>query len=211
LTILFVKGIVPSMDDLEVIRDPAAAMSALDPIRARLLAGLNEPASAATLAARVGLPRQKVNYHLRTLEAHGLVSVAEERQWGGLTERLLVASATSYVVSPAALGPVAVDPGRNSDRLSASYLVALAARVVAEVGELWRHARQSKRRLATLSIDTEVSFASPASRAAFSRELAQAVTELVARHHDPSAPGARQHRLVVLAHPSPRAPSSVKD
>jgi len=99
---------------------------------------LAAPASAATLATRVGLARQKVNYHLRALEAHGLVQLAEQRKWGGLTERLLVATAASYVVSPSALGPVAVDPGREVDRLSASYLIALGARIVREVGNLVR-------------------------------------------------------------------------
>src|SRR5476649_2518403 len=99
-------------------------------MRSRLLSELAEPASAATLVARVGLARQKVNYHLRALEAHGLVRLAEERKWGGLTERLLVATAASYVVSPSAMGPVAVDPNRDVDRLSASYLIALGARVV---------------------------------------------------------------------------------
>ena len=83
------------MLEVDVIDDPAAATVALEPVRSRLLAELAEPASAATLAARLGIPRQKVNYHLRALEAHGLVRVAETRQWGGLTERLLVASAAS--------------------------------------------------------------------------------------------------------------------
>lgn len=189
---------------MDVIHEAGAAITALDPLRARLLAELAEPGSAAALAARVGLPRQKVNYHLRTLEAHGLVSVAEERTWGGLTERVLAASAASYVISPGALGPIAADPARENDRLSASYLVAVAARVVRDVGELWRRARESRKRLATLSIDTELCFASPSARAAFSRDLAQAVTALVARYHEPAAPGARPHRLVVLAHPSPR-------
>ena len=62
------------MHDVEVIEDRAAAAVALDPGRARLLAELAEPASATTLASRLGLPRQKVHYHLRTLEAHGLVA-----------------------------------------------------------------------------------------------------------------------------------------
>src|SRR5215467_13932439 len=111
------------MLDVEVIADPTAAAIALEPVRSRLLAELSEPASAATLAARLGLARQKVNYHLRALEAHGLVKVTEKRKWGGLTERLLVATAASYVVSPGALGPVAADPGRSRDLLSASYLI----------------------------------------------------------------------------------------
>src|SRR5688572_33336722 len=128
------------MLDVEVIDDPAAATIALEPVRSRLLAELAAPASAATLAARLGIARQKLNYHLRTLESHGLVRVAEERRWGGLTERLLVATAHSYVVSPAALGRAAADPSRTLDRLSAGYLIALAARVVREVGQLVKRA-----------------------------------------------------------------------
>jgi DNA-binding transcriptional ArsR family regulator len=192
------------MLDVEVIDDPAAAVVALDPVRARLLAELAEPASAATLAGRVGLARQKVNYHLRTLEAHGLVRVAEERRWGGLTERLLVATAASYVVSPAALGEAASDPGRASDRLSARYLIALAARIVREVGTLARRAEKADRRLATLGLDTEIRFRSAAERAAFADELTAAIAGMVSRYHDASAPGGRRHRLVVAAHPLPQ-------
>jgi DNA-binding transcriptional ArsR family regulator len=190
--------------DVEVIDDPSAAVVALDPVRARLLAELNEPGSAASLAARVGLARQKVNYHLRTLEAHGLVRVVEERRWGGLTERLYRASAASYVVSPAALGQAASDPDRVADRLSARYLVSLAARIVREVGDLARRAERAGKRLPTLALDTEIRFRSAAERAAFTNDLAGAVTTLVARYHDPSAPGGRRHRLVVAAHPVPR-------
>src|SRR5436189_2772827 len=103
------------MLDIQVIDNPATAAAALAPMRSRLLSELAAPASAATLAARVGLARQKVNYHLNALEGHGLVRLAEERKWGGLTERLLVATAASYVVSPGALGPVAADPNREVD------------------------------------------------------------------------------------------------
>jgi len=189
--------------EVEVITSPAAAASVLDPIRSRLLAELRQPASAAALASRLGLPRQKVNYHLRALEKDGLVKVAEKRQWGGLTERLLVASAGSYVVSPSALGGVAADPGRTTDRLSASYLIALAARIVREVGELWNAARKANKRLATLSIDTTIRFRSPEDRAAFTRELTDALTALAARYHDDTAPGGRPHRLVLASYPLP--------
>lgn len=189
------------MLDVEVIEDPEAATVALDPVRSRLLAELSEPASAAALAARLGIPRQKVNYHLRSLEEHGLVRMAETRSWGGLRERLLVATAASYIVSPSAMGPVATDPDRSADRLSAGYLIALAARVVREVSVLVRLARETGKRLATLSIDTEIRFRSAEERAAFSAELAEAVTRLVSRYHDESAPGGRSHRLVVVAHP----------
>src|ERR1700686_2724885 len=141
----------PLMLDIQVIDDPAAATAALEPMRGRLLSELIVPASAATLATRVGLTRQKVNYYLHALEAHGLVRLAEERKWGGLTERLLVATAASYVVSPSALGPVAADPNREIDRLSASYLIALGARVVREVGDLVRRQENTGKRLGTLA------------------------------------------------------------
>lgn len=191
------------MLDVRVIEDPSAATVALDPVRSRLLSELRQPASAAALANRVGLARQKVNYHLRTLESHGLVRVASRKRWGGLTERRLVATASSYVVSPGALGPVAADPARGMDRLSASYLIALAARVVREVGQLLRRSEELDKRLATLSIDTEVRFRSTEDRAAFSSELTGAVAALVSRYHDGSAPGGRRHRLMIGAYPKP--------
>lgn len=196
------------MLDIQVIDNPAAATVALDPTRSRLLSELAAPASAATLAARVGLARQKVSYHLNALEAHGLVRLADERKWGGLTERLLVATAASYVVNPGAMGPVAVDPDREVDRLSASYLIALGARVVREVAGLVRRANAAGKRLATLAVDTEVRFRSPADRAAFTQELTEAIATLVSKYHDASAPGGRAHRLVVVAHPLPHRSES---
>ena len=191
------------MLDVGVIAEAKAAAVALEPVKGRILAALSAPGSAASLAAAVGLTRQKVNYHLRALEAHGLVEPFEKRRWGGLTERLMVASARSYVVSPAALGAVGASPERTRDRLSASYLVALGARIIEEVGELFRRAQKTEARLATLSIDTIISFKSPAERAAFTHDLANAVAALTARYHDPGAPAARPHRLVVASYPAP--------
>lgn len=198
------------MLDLEVIHDPAAATVALDPIRSRLLAELNEPSSAASVAAKVGLTRQKANYHLNALLSHRLVWEAGQRKWGGLTERLFVASAASYVVAPGAMGLASTDPARTADRLSASYLIALAARVVQEVSDLVRRAREADKHLSTLSIDTEIRFRSAVERAAFTAELTRAVTELAAHYHDESSPGGRSHRLIVAAYPTP-PPTPVKE
>ncbi|HXS95969.1 MAG TPA: helix-turn-helix domain-containing protein [Candidatus Limnocylindrales bacterium] len=192
-----------SMLAIEVIDDPAAAAAALDPVRSRLLSELAEPASAATLAARLGIPRQKINYHLRALESYDLVRIAEKRQWGGLTERMMVASAASYLVSPAAMGPAAADPDRNPDRLSASYLIALAARIVCEVKALVTRSAETEKRLPTLSIDTVIRFRSAAERAGFTEELARAITHLAAKYHDKEAPGGRPHRLIAVAYPMP--------
>ena len=189
------------MNDVEVIEDQAAAASALDPVRAALLAELVEPGSAAALAAKVGISRQKVNYHLKALEAHGLIELHDVRKWGGITERILQATAATYVVSPAALGESAVDPGRTADHLSARYLVALAGRVVHEVGSLVRRADSAGKRLPTMAIDTEISFRSAEDRAAFADELTAAVLDLASRYHHDDG---RAHRLVVAAHPKPQ-------
>src|SRR4051794_40257354 len=187
------------MQDVEVIESAEAAAAALGPVRARLLGELARPASAAGLAARVGIARQKVNHHLQALEAHGLVELSGERRHGGITERVLQASAASYVVSPAALGASAADPDA-ANHLSASYLVALAGRLVREVGALARRADASGKRLPTLTIDTEIGLRSAADRAAFADDLTAAVLDLAARyHHDDGRP----HRLLVAAHPLP--------
>jgi DNA-binding transcriptional ArsR family regulator len=193
------------MLDVAVIEDSAVAEVSLDPIRARLLAQLAEPSSAATLATRVGLPRQKVNYHLRALERHGLVELVEERRKGNMTERILQATAASYVISPAALAAVAPDPARGQDRLSARWLLALAARLVRDVGALISGADKARKRVATFAIEGEVRFASAADRAAFAEDLAAAVTTLVSRYHDENAEGGRHHRLIVAVHPAPGA------
>jgi DNA-binding transcriptional ArsR family regulator len=190
------------MFDVTVIEDAAAAEASLDPIRANLLAALSEPGSATTLAGRVGLPRQKVNYHLRALERHGLVELVEERRKGNVTERVLRATASSYVISPAALSAVAPDPARAPDRLSARWLLALAARLVRDVGSLLTGADRAKKRVATFALEGEVRFSSSADRAAFAEELATAVTGLVGKYHDEAGDGGRSHRLVVAIHPT---------
>jgi DNA-binding transcriptional ArsR family regulator len=192
------------VSDVAVIEDPTAAVIALDPRRSRLLAALaEEPASAAAVAARVGLPRQQVGYHLKALQDQGLVIEVGQRQHGGITERILAASARGYVVSPAAMGTAGVDHARVPDRFSAAYLVALAARAVEEVGRLLRGAERAGQRLATLSIDTEVRFASAEDRAACAAQLAHAVRIIAAKYHDESTLGGRWYRIVAMSHPRP--------
>lgn len=190
------------MFDVEVIDEPAAATAALDPIRARVLASLAEPGSSTTVAAALGLTRQKANYHVRALEELGLLELVEERPRRGLTERVLVATARSYVLSPAVMGPSAPRT-EKVDRLSARYLLALAARLISEIGWLTKKADGAGKELATLAVDTEIKFASAADRADFTAELSAAITGLAARYHDEQAPRGRWHRLIVVAHPHP--------
>ena len=203
LTRIVVGESVGIVDDVVVIDDPAAAGVSLDPVRVRLLAELVEPGSATTLATKLDLPRQKLNYHLRALEKHGLVELVEERRKGNCTERVLQASASAYVISPRVLAGVQPDPAVSPDGLSARWLLALAARTVREVGELLAGARKARRKLATFAVDGEIRFASAADRAAFADELSKTLTALVAKYHDESAPAGRTHRLLVAVHPKP--------
>jgi DNA-binding transcriptional ArsR family regulator len=184
-----------------VIDDPKTAEVALDPVRARLLHELGtEPGSAAHVADRIGLTRQKANYHLKLLEQHGLIELAEIRMRGGISERIMRATAAAYIVSPAATAAGRGRPEQISDRLSAAYLIAAAGRSVDEVARLDRAAEAAGQRLPTLTIDTEIGFASAEERAAFADELTSTVVALVARYHHDDG---RRHRLVVASHPTP--------
>lgn len=189
------------MLDIAMIDDPATAEVCLDPVRTQILTALSEPGSASSLAARLELPRQKVNYHLRTLENHGLVELVEERRKGNMTERVMRATAGSYVISPGVLDSAQPDPADSPDRLSAGWLLAVASRLVTDVGTLIGASAKARKRVATFALDGEVRFASTAERAAFAEELSAFVTDLVARYHDESAGGGRDHRLVVAVHP----------
>lgn len=198
------------MLDIEVIDVAETATVALDETRSQLLAGLAKPKSATMLAADFGLPRQRVNYHLRELERHGLVELAEERRKGNMTERLFQATARTYVISPTALAAVAPDPSRSPDRLSASWMLAVASQLVRDVGELVKGSSRSRKRLATFTLDVDLRFASTSDRAEFAEELATTVSSLVSKYHHEGAVGGRDHRLVVAIHPSALPPRDAR-
>ncbi len=190
------------MDDIRVLSDAGVVEVALDPIRASILDALAEPGSAASVASMVNLTRQKVNYHLKALEAHGLVEPAGERTWGGITERYVRRSARHLVVAPDVLAGRLPDPNDVADRLSAGYLVAVNARTVSEVGAITRGVAPGTR-MPTLTVDTVIGFQSPEDRAAFAFELQAAIAALVASyHHDDGRP----HRLTVSSYPRPEEP-----
>ena len=174
----------------------------LDPLRLRLLEGLREPDSAAGLARRLGLPRQKVNYHVRELEKQRLVELVGRRRRGNCTARILRATAQAYVIGPTALGALGASPATVRDRFAAAYLVAVAAQAVQEVGELGARAERAGRRLSTLTLEAEVRFASAEARAGFAEELARAVARLTGKYHDANTPGGRAFRFVVAGYPA---------
>ncbi len=188
---------------LDVIRSPDTAMRLLQPLRRRILENLNVAQSATSLARRLGLARQKVNYHLRELEKDRLVELVEERRRGNCTERVVKATARSYLISPEVLGALGSQPEEIRDRFSAAYLVATAGRAVRDVAVLQESADEADQRLATLTLTSEVCFASAQARNAFAEELTKTLAELSAKYHDEDAPGGRRFRFFVGGHPAP--------
>jgi DNA-binding transcriptional ArsR family regulator len=188
---------------LEVIRRPEPAAVLLDPTRQKLLAHLGRPDSASGLARRLRLPRQRVNYHLRALESAGLVELVEERRKGNCLERVVRATARAFIISPEALGALAPTAELTADRLSSAYLIAAAGRSIHDVAILDARARGSGKRIATLTLEADVRFASAAARAEFASELTDAVARLAAKYHDDRAPGGRRFRLLAAIHPTP--------
>jgi DNA-binding transcriptional ArsR family regulator len=189
--------------EVDVLRraDQAASLFS-HPLRLKLLEHLMEPDSASGLARRLGVPRQVLNYHLKALEAAGLLQFVAERPRAGLKERLVRAAASAFLISPEVMGAVAPDPKRLQDRFSWAYLVAAAARIVRDLGILRGRADRAAKRLATFTLETEVRFASATARDAFTRELAEKVGELAMRYHDERAPQGRLFRFVLGAYPA---------
>ncbi len=188
---------------LEVIRRPDTAAALLHPTRQKLVAHLKQPDSASGLARRLRLPRQRINYHLRELERAGLVELVEERRKGNCLERVMRATARAFLISPEALGPLDPTAEMAADRLSSAYLIAAAGRTIRELASLEARARKAGKRIATLTLEADVRFASTQSRAAFAAELTDALARLTAKYHNDRAPGGRRFRLLAAIHPTP--------
>jgi len=198
-------------ESVEVIREDGRAAALLHPLRRRILEALREPDSAAGLARRLQLPRQKVNYHVRELARGHFLERAGRRRRRNMTEQRYVARARGYVLSPELLGVLQADRSRVEDVFSASYLLALSAQVQAELGVARSEAEAQGKRLATLSLVSELRFESGEQRAEFAKELQRAVADVVARYSSPyraadgSAGRGRPFRLVAGCYPIPPA------
>lgn len=181
-------------DHIEIIQDAERAAIALRPLRLQILKLLAEPGSPSSLSRTLGVPRQHLNYHVRELEAAGLVELVEEKRRGSAIERIYRSTARSYMVGPKAMGDLRPDPSDVEDRFSAEYLVALGSKLVEDVAEL----RARDKDIHALALETEIRFATDASRGAFARELTAAVSRLAATYHQDEG---ELFRVAIVAHP----------
>jgi DNA-binding transcriptional ArsR family regulator len=186
-----------------LVSDAAKARAALTPLRRQLLDRLREPNSAASLAGQLAIPRQKLAYHLRVLEEAGLVKLVEERPRRGFIERVLVACADTFVLDPALVQGAAQRAGDAQDRHASEHLVRTAAALVRDVARMREAADREGKRLLTLTVEAELTFATPADFDAFSEQLSDAITALAKRYAaSPLRKGGRRYRLVAAAHPA---------
>jgi DNA-binding transcriptional ArsR family regulator len=202
------RDVSPETADVETITDGARASALVQhPLRPRILSLAREPASATQIAAVLGEPRQKINYHVRQLYRAGLLRPAGRRKRRNMVEQRFVATARTYVLAPQLIGPLAAETAQVADALSAAYLVALASQTQAELTSAIEAASAQGKRIATLSVSAEVRFESGEQREDFARALRTALTEVVAEHSSPatnrdgSVGSGRPFRLVVGCYP----------
>ena len=188
--------------DLSVVQHPRAAAALLDPTRALILKALRQPGSAASVARSLGLPRQRVAYHVRQLEKAGLVTHEGDNRRGNCVERLVKATATHYLVGPASVGELGPAGGEYSDQFSSSYLLGTAASLINELTTVREQAAKSKKRVPTLTLNSTVEVESSTQMAQFAEDLTKAVAEVVAKYQS-TGDHRRSFRLVVGSYPKP--------
>jgi DNA-binding transcriptional ArsR family regulator len=188
------------MEDLLCISRLEQASALLDPLRLRVLEAAREPVSASDVARRLDLPRQRVNYHVRTLAKAGLLRRAGRRLKRNLAEQRYEATARAFLLLPELLGPVGVKAEAAPDAFSAAYLVATAARIQSEMARVEQQAAAQGKRVATLTLDAGIHFESAEQRREFTVRLERALVDVIAQY---TSPAGRPFRLVTACYPLP--------
>jgi DNA-binding transcriptional ArsR family regulator len=193
---------------MAVVTESEAATALLDPRKERILAAAREPASATEIARGLGLPRQRVHYHVRELERAGLLRPAGRRRRRNLVEQRFVATSRSYALAPELLGALAADWREVPDARSPAYLLALTEQVRSDLARLLSDAEGAATESApTMSLKAQFRLETEAQRTAFLAALREAVVTVIARHTSPDrreggrTGGGRVHRLLLACYP----------
>lgn len=180
------------------VRDPETLQALSHPTRVQILEALREPASSSQVARRIGQPRQRVNYHLHSLEEAGLVERVREERTGNFVATLYRAVARSFVVSPqvAWADPRRVEAMRSQHSLET--LVLLGERVQSDAAALLDRAAFDGEQIASAAVTAEMRFASEEERAAFLNEYVEAVAKLTEKY---ASKEGEPYRVVLAAYP----------
>jgi DNA-binding transcriptional ArsR family regulator len=197
----------------DLVASMGRASALLHPLRLRILDALREPDSAAGLARRFRMPRQKMNYHVRELARAHFLERAGQRRRRNMIERRYRTTAQGYVLSPELLGRMGLPREHAEDVLSAAYLLGRMAVAQAELVYASREAATQHKRLTTLSVSAELRFESAEQRAKFAAELQRSIIDVIGRFASPhtmadgSAGAGRPYRLLLGCYPIPPKPA----
>jgi DNA-binding transcriptional ArsR family regulator len=197
----------------DLVASMGRASALLHPLRLRILDALREPDSAAGLARRFRMPRQKMNYHVRELARAHFLERAGQRRRRNMIERRYRTTAQGYVLSPELLGRMGLPREHAEDVLSAAYLLGRMAVAQAELVCASREAATQRKRLTTLSVSAELRFESAEQRAKFAAELQRSIIDVIGRFASPhtmadgSAGAGRPYRLLLGCYPIPPKPT----
>ncbi len=190
------------MSRIEVLHELPALQALTHPVRVRMLDLLRQPHSAASMARALGQPRQKINYHLKELEAGGLVRLVGERKRGNMTEQLYRAVAGSFLISPRIAWGGEARGRALADQASLAALVDLGERLQRDAAGLLDRAAYDGEAIPSASVEVDVAFADEAARSAFMTEYLEALGPLLKKYAVSRSLGA-PFKLALAIYPNP--------
>ncbi|HLN57403.1 MAG TPA: helix-turn-helix domain-containing protein [Thermoanaerobaculia bacterium] len=196
-----------SSPEIQCITERAHAAEVLQPLRLEILRLTRDPTSASEMSQKLGLSRQRVNYHVRVLARSGFLKRAGRRRRRNMVEQRYVASARAFLLSPELLGAVGADWRKVEDATSAGFLLALSCQMGSDLVRVWRESGTIGKQVSTLSLKSQFRFESPEQRERFTKALEEAVVRVVTDHTSPNlkpdgSPGpGSAYRLVLGCYP----------
>jgi DNA-binding transcriptional ArsR family regulator len=152
------------------------AEALLKPHRLTVLKELATPSTCTELAARLDQSPQRIYYHVKRLQAAGLVRLVSEHKVRGLTEGVYQAEARKYWLSPALVGTLE-DSARHGDDQNLARLLDLSEQVQRDIATLDAEAA----RLPSIGISGDIRVL-PEQREEFLAALEASLKELFTRY-----------------------------
>lgn len=191
------------MQDVLYIEDVDQAMTLLKPIRLEILKRLDAPRTCPELADYFDESAQKIYYHVKALEAAGLVAKVEERRVRGAVEGYYQAMARSYWLAPQLIGQIG-SPRQAQDQISLRVLLELAEEVHDDIGKLGNQSALG-RDVPSLSLSAHIHLPDGNRRAEFLAELQTVFQDLARKYSLPEDDLAitddQGFRLVLMCYP----------
>jgi DNA-binding transcriptional ArsR family regulator len=154
----------------------AQADALLKPKRVQVLRQLAEPRTCTQIGQVLGDTPQAVYYHVKRLQANGLVTLVEEHRVRGIIEGVYQAVAKSYWVSPTIVGRLG-EPRTRDQLLGLGFLLDLTETLQRDLATLG----SGPPALPSFGIAGDIRLA-PEDGAAFVAELQRAFGEVLTRY-----------------------------